>query len=283
MMDKPVHSHNHIRRITLGWVLFTALSFGAAADDLPALASYRATYDIELVRAAQLEGLRAASGKMTYALADRCDGYTIETDVDLNLAFSNGLTNRVVKHYAGWESKDGRRSTFRMQIYENGEPEDAYTGTVELDAEGAGKAVYNGPETIGFDLPKGTILSSRQLRELIRAAQAATPFLAQSVMDGAFEEGPYRTTGFIAPAREIVLTPTPIDSVSSRAAASLLSGRYWPVTLAYFPLDKNPEVPDYELSVQLLANGVIRSMTQDYGAYTLSLQLTGLAPVDGGC
>jgi hypothetical protein len=263
---------------TLGVALAAAAPPAVA---LPALASYAATYDISLIKASQLEGVRAASGKMSYALTDRCDGFTIETDVDVDIAFSNGLNNNVRKRYAGWESKDGRRSTFRMQVTENGEPDDAYTGSVELGADGSGRAVYTGSETVAFDLPAGTILSSTQLRELIDAGRHAAPFVVQSVMDGAFEDGPYRTTGFIAAERAV--PPATGAQEAPNDAAKLLDGPYWPVTLAYFPLNAPAEVPEYELNFQLLDNGVIRSMTQDYGAYTLLLRLTGIAPRDGGC
>jgi EipB-like len=303
-----VFSKNHLlriipalRRLGPALCLFAALSMGQAdaqptmalpsvaatpdLDGLPTLASYSGTYDIALVKAAQMEGVRAVSGKMIYTLIDRCDGYTLETEVDISLTFSNGLTNRVLKRYAGWEAKDGRRATYRMQIYENGELEDTYTGIAELEADGSGQAVYVSADTTTFDLPVGTVLSTRQLREMIRAGQNQSALLAQSVMDGAFEDGPYRTSSFIAPIRDMAMGANAGEAgvEVTDAAADLLNGPYWPVTMAYFPLGKNAEVPEYELDFQVLSNGVIRAMTQDYGAYTLSLRLTGISPRNGGC
>jgi hypothetical protein len=286
-MTLSVPSQNRSARIPI--LLLALLGAGSAAaqsgltiadppppaTELPPLASYAATYDLALVKAAQIEGVRAASGTLSYTLIDRCDGYTIESETDISLAFSNGVANQVVKRFAGWESKDGRRATFRMKIYENGELEDAYTGQVELEADGSGRAVYIGAETTSFDLPPGTVLSTTQLRELIRAGQTGTALVAQTVMDGAFEEGPYRVTGYVAPARGA--------SVPAAAAPPLLAGPYWPVTLAYFPMDEPGEVPEYEIGFHLLANGVIRTMTQDYGSYSLALDLTRIAPREGGC
>jgi hypothetical protein len=37
------------------------------------------------------------------------------------------------------------------------------------------------------------------------------------------------------------------------------------------------------LNLHILGNGVTRAMTQDYGAYTLAVQLTGIKPREGGC
>jgi hypothetical protein len=65
--------------------------------------------------------------------------------------------------------------------------------------------------------------------------------------------------------------------------ADLMDGAAWPVTMAYFPVGETAEVPEYELSFQLLPNGVIRSLTQDSGAYTLSMQLKSISPRAGGC
>ncbi len=252
--------------------------------DLPNLASHAATYELSLKRATQMDGVRAASGKMTYTLVDRCDGYTVETDLDVSLAFSNGIETQILKRYAGWESKDGRRATYRMQVYDNGSLESSYTGAVTLAADGSGIATYDGSHKLSYDLPAGTMLSITQLRELIRAGQDAQPLVVQSVMDGAFEEGPYRVTGFVAPSRNLTKANDE-DGMSITVAkdAELLMNAYWPITLAYFALGKERDMPDYETSVQLLPNGIIRGMTQDYGAYTLSMDLIKLTKRDGGC
>jgi hypothetical protein len=282
-MTNFVSSQNVFARITLGAALSVCAWLGAVnagdldSDQLPRLASHEATYDLSLIRAAQMEGVRAVSGTMRYALVDQCDGYTIETDVDISFTFSNGLSSRVVKRYAGWESKDGRRSTFRMHVYENDESEDAYTGHVTLDADGSGRATYVSTDSITFDLPPGTVLSTRQTREMLAAGQAGASLVAHTVMDGSFEDGPYRTSGFVAPARDAAADITQLPKVT------LLEGAYWPVSLAYFPLGKEEETPEYEMNLHILGNGVTRAMTQDYGAYTLAVQLTGIKPREGGC
>jgi hypothetical protein len=282
-MTNFVSSQNVFMRITLAVALGTSAWAAPSKaieldnDQLPRLASHEATYELSLIRAAQIEGVRAVSGTMRYALVDQCDGYTIETDVDMSFTFSNGLNNRVIKRYAGWESKDGRRSTFRMHVYENDESEDAYTGEVTLAADGSGQATYVSTDSITFDLPPGTVLSTRQTREMLAAGQGASSLIAHTVMDGSFEDGPYRTSGFVAPARELAADASQMPKVT------LLEGPYWPVSLAYFPLGKEEETPEYELNLHILGNGVTRAMTQDYGAYTLAVQLTGIQPREGGC
>jgi hypothetical protein len=250
----------------------------------PVLVSHTAVYDVALIRATQTEGVRGASGRLTYTFRDRCDGYTIETELDANLAYSSGLTNHVIQRYAGWESKDGLRSTFRMSVYDNDELEDAYTGSVELNADGSGRAYYRGDEAVTYELPPGTVLSTRQLKGLIRSGRDNAALVAEPVMDGSFDQGPYRATGFISPMRSVgAESLEALVSTANPDDRALLQGGYWPITLAYFPLLGATETPDYELSLQLQSNGIVRFMAQDFVTYTLSFELAAVRALPGGC
>lgn len=221
---------------------------------------------------------------MTYTLVDRCEGYTIESEIDVLLGLSTGDSKEVVKRFAGWESKDGRRTSFRMQSYANGERDDSYSGAAELSSDGSGQATYQGAEPAIFELPPGTMLSAVQLRDLIRAGQAAQPIVVQSVMDGSFEDGPYRVTGYISPARNLATADRDAPmSFTVSSDARLLANIYWPVTLAYFPIGVDTETPEYEVNLQLLPNGVVRAMTQDFGSYSLKMSLVRLSPRESDC
>ncbi|MDX2141934.1 MAG: DUF1849 family protein [Rhodospirillaceae bacterium] len=259
-----------------------AIAPGPGQD--PVLMSHAAVYDVALIKASQTEGVRGASGRLTYTFLDRCDGYTIESELDASIAYSSGVTNHIVQRYAGWESTDGTRSTFSMRVYDNDELEDSYTGSVELDADGAGRAVYRGADVVTYDLPRGTVLSTSQIRGLIRAGRANAPLVAEPVMDGAFDQGPYRVTGYIAPLRQAAEESLEAQvSTGPTSNDGLLKGGYWPVSLAYFPLAGKAETPDYELSMHLQSNGIVRYMTQDFITYTLSFDLASVRALPGGC
>jgi hypothetical protein len=171
-----------------------------------------------------------------------------------------------------------------MRVYDNDELEDSYTGSVELTAGGAGRAVYRGADVVTYDLPRGTVLSTTQVRELIRAGRENRPLVAEPVMDGAFDQGPYRVTGFIAPLRSV--GPETLESqvaITAPTDRELVEGGYWPVNLAYFPLTGTAETPDYELSMHLQGNGIVRYMAQDFVTYTLSFDLASVRVLPGGC
>ena len=245
------------------------------ADKALSLTSHRAIYTMSLSKVSNSDGVRAASGTMTYTLTDRCDGYTIETNLSLNLAFANGNENQVEQRYAAWESKDGRSSTFRFQVIENGNIAKAYHGNIQFNDDGTGTATYEAGDTSTFELPRGTLLSTAHTLALIKSAQAREKFVSKFVIDGSFDEGPFWVTAAIAPAHD--------GSVAAvkGGSATFGEGRYWPIGMAYFPVKSEQAIPEYEISQNLLGTGITHSMVQDFGGFTLAFKPVKMEPITG--
>lgn len=250
-----------------------ALAAAAQGAVAPALVSHRAIYDMSLIKVSQSDGVRAASGTMVYTLTDRCDGYTIETNLSLNLAYSNGNENQIEQRYAAWEAKDGRSSTFRFQVLENGIVSKAYHGNIKFGDDGTGTATYESANVSTFELPRGTLLSTAHTQALLKSAAAREKFVSKVVIDGSFDEGPFWITAAIAPAQDDKRTP-----VKDKPGV-LGEGRYWPIGLAYFPISSDQPVPEYEISQNLLGTGITQSMIQDFGGFTLAFTPVRMEPV----
>ncbi len=234
------------------------------ASDSANLASHRAVYDMSLSKISATDGVRAASGKMTYTLTDRCEGYTIETDLSLNLAFANGNDNQVEQRYAAWEAKDGRSSTFRFQVVENGKVTKAYHGDIHFKDDGTGTATYDDGEATTFDLPRGTLLSTAHTLMLLKSAAAHEKFVSRMVIDGSFDQGPLWVTATIAPPHEGGVLPV------KGGAGNITQGQYWPIGMAFFRASSNQTMPEYEITQNLLGTGITRSMLQDFGGFSLA-------------
>ena len=58
--------------------------------------------------------------------------------------------------------------------------------------------------------------------------------------------------------------------------ADLLAAKAWQVSLAFFPINPGEPLPDYETSMVLQENGVVRSMLVDYGDFRVSMELETL-------
>ena len=240
-----------------------------------ALVSHKAVYDVSLVRATQRDGVRGARGTMTYALTDRCEGYTIESQMHLDMGLSNGSDSELEQRYASWEAKDNRSASFRMLVRENGKLKDSYHGTATLDAKGAGTATYIGDQEVSYDLPEGTMLSTNHLAAMLTAAATGEKIFNRPVMDGSFDDGPYRVGGVVGPERR---APEQAGGVSG---TGLTAGPTWSLALAYFSLDTNEDTPEYEMVMKVGANGIARHLVQDFGGFTLAFDLVSVEPVAG--
>ena len=237
------------------------------------VASHRAVYDVSLVRASQRDGVRGARGTMTYTITDRCDGYTIETQMHLDMGMATGADSELEQRYAAWEAKDNRSATFRMLVRENGKLKDSYHGSATLDAKGKGTATYNGEQDVTYDLPEGTLLSTNHLIAVLDAAVKGDKIVNRPVMDGSFDDGPYRINAVIGPQRNA--------AVAAKQSGDLAAGPAWPVAMAYFPDDDDRDTPDYELLMSVGANGVAHHLVQDFGGFTLAFELVNAEPVAG--
>ena len=251
----------------------------AAAPLLKAKATltpHKATYVLSLLRTRSGEGVRVARGSMTYTLSDRCDGYTIESNVSMNLSFADGNAQKVDQRYAAWEAKDGSFSSFTMQTLENGSPGKSYRGSISLGQDGAGNATFEGDKTETFELAPGTMLSTAHTIALLEQAAAGKTFFSGKVIDGSFDQGPFVVTASIAGARDGRAT-------LEKESGAMSAGRYWPMSLAYFPASSKGYLPEYELGMELLPTGISRSMTQDFGTFIIGFTLTDLEPLKTEC
>lgn len=241
------------------------------------LASHKAIYELTLLRTKPGDGVRAARGSMIYTLADRCEGYTIESSIAMDLAFADGNTQKVDQRYASWEAKNGRFSSFTMHTLENGKPEKTYRGTITLKEDGSGTATYEGEKTVSFDLAPGTLLSTAHTIALLESAAAGKKFFSSEVIDGSFDQGPFVVTAAIAGSRKAAAV------LKKEDPAAVSGGAYFPMSLAYFPAASTAPIPEYELGMQILPSGISRAMTQDFGTFTIGFKLIDLEPVKPEC
>ncbi len=252
-------------------VLMTSFTVASAQSPGDALTPHRATYTLSLAKVAKGDGMRAAKGTLTYALTDQCEGYTIESDLKMETAFASGIESQLEQRFAAWEAKDGRRATFQMQTYEGGKLTKTYHGTVQLDASLAGTATFETDTVTNYALPPGTLLSTGHTLALLKGAAAGEHFVSRTVIDGSFEDGPFRAAAVLAAPQNAATKDAP--------TSGLAAGIPWPIDAAYFPLSSDKDMPDYEIRMQLLPNGVTRTMTQDFGNFAIGFVLANVEPL----
>ena len=125
-----------------------------------------------------------------------------------------------------------------------------------------------GGENRQYPLPRGTMFPTAHTAALIDRARAGELGLLVPVFDGGRLEGAFDVNAIITAAQ-------PRASIDVDHAL-LRDQPLWAVHLAYFPPNKGEEQPDYEMSVELLDNGIARALTLDYGDFTVLARLASI-------
>ncbi|WP_374443735.1 cell envelope integrity EipB family protein [Stella sp.] len=263
-------------RVAAGAVVAILLAIappvGAAAGTI---APHRALYDLTLASSRASGGVVGVHGRMLFEWGDACDGWTVHQRYRMKLSQAQDDDVEIVSSLASWESKDGLRYRFALRKQRGEEPEEELRGSARLDGPGRpGRALFTRPEETRVDLPRGTIFPSAHTIEVIRRAEAKEHFFLRRVFDGSEVEAPVDVTAFVA-------RPTPAGGEGGKGKA-LTDRPGWKVRLAFFPAAGKTPLPDYEIGLVLLDNGVSSDMLIDYGDFTVRARLKELEPLHGG-
>lgn len=239
-----------------------------SAQAVPDIAPHLATYKLSLASARSQSPISGVDGKMTFAWNDSCDAWTIEQRFQVNFIYAEGEQMELNTSYATWEAKDGKSYRFNVKKLSNGELEEELRGEATLTGPGGGIARFTKPEAKEVKLAPGTMFPTAHTLKLL--GQVGTPenFLSAPVFDGAEADGPSGVGALIG--RDRPVAPAQVG------AEDLLKGRAWQVFLAFFPTDQQELLPEYETSLILLENGVVRSMVIDYGDFKVDVELESL-------
>ncbi|WP_148219279.1 cell envelope integrity EipB family protein [Azospirillum sp. B510] len=264
---------------TVGAVLAAAISTGAFLAASPALAQpaatslaamsariqpHRAIYTMALASARNGSKVSDVRGRMMFEWADACDGWTTEQRFQLRFVYSEGDDMAMNTNYTTWEAKNGLRYRFNVRKLVNGEVDEEVRGEANLNADGAGTAQFTKPEPQEMDLPARTMFPTAHTLAILDHAERGEPFFSRTIFDGSDAEGPTEVS-------TVVGKPgTPKDEAKSPL---LKVGKAWPVRMAFFPLQSDSAQPEYEMSLNLLENGIAESMLIDYGDFTVNAVL----------
>ena len=252
-------------------VATVALGLGLGALLMPpagaaGISPHRALYTMQLGSTREGSSIVDARGLMAYEWGETCGGWTVQQRYKLQMHYSGTPTVEIKSNFVTWESKDGLHYRFNQHETRNAEVEEDIRGHADLDGPGkGGVAVFEKPQPQTLDLPPGVLFPSAHTILLIDEARKGRTFLLRQVFDGATTDNAVQVSAVIG--QKLVV---------GQAAAKqnpLLEHPGWPVRLAFFPADTKIEKPDYELGMQLLDNGVSKSMVIDYGEYSIHAKL----------
>jgi hypothetical protein len=241
------------------------------------LAAHHAVYKLTL-HASHDQSVLAASGTMTYDVADACTAWTTSQHLSIQITNKDGQDVSTVSDYATVEAKDGSRLDFHTRQSSDGAVSSQIDGTATLETApgraGRGTVTYTAPKKKTVTLPLGTLLPMAHTAALLEAAEAGKRFLSVPLFDGTGADGAQDTFVTIENWRNAASTP------AWPSLNGLPAGR---VHIAFFPrpvvdATAGDETPDYEIAIHYFANGVADVMTMDFGEFTMDGTLAQFEP-----
>ncbi|MDX1922926.1 MAG: DUF1849 family protein [Alphaproteobacteria bacterium] len=247
----------------------------------PAIQPHRAMYSIKLSGTRNGSRVSDISGRMLFSWADDCHAWNIEQKMQLRFFYSEGEVSDTVNDLVSRESKDG--SSFNFHTRRTGDEKDnnetfhGYANlNVGVDGLGTGEAVYSGDNEKRINLA-GALFPAHHTMQLLEHARKGDKFFSVNVFDGADEKGFTEISSFInSPVEKPMLEKT---SSGKENTNQLLNVKAWPIRMAFFAPNSETGSPDYEMDMVLLDNGVIKTMTIDYGDYSMTADLVEVKPL----
>ncbi len=246
---------------------------GAFAADMVA---HKAFYSMKLGAVRAGSGFVGVRGNMGLSIERTCDGWTMSQTQRMDLATPDGGEIEQDLRFTAWESDDGASYRFFASNNVNGERED-FRGRAQKDSPGGvGNANYRIPDGRKIPLPEGTMFPLGYTNWLIDQALAGGRQVSDVLFDGSDGERPQQVTAFIG---QKLKPEEHIANKRLKALGPLSERPGWNIRIGYFELDTQQSVPDYEVEVLQLDNGVTPMLTLDYQDFTIILTLEKLEEI----
>ena len=250
------------------------------ADAPPAkivFSPHRAIYTMALSSVKNGSNVVDVSGRMMFEWTDVCDGWAIQQHLKLHFSYGENIESDVTSTQLSWEAKDASAYTFNMKRTTDGKDTESYRGRAAMKPT-AGHATYTLPAPKNIDLPATTLFPSAHTLMILQKAMAGERFFSRRVFDGTDEDGSNDVSVFIDTPQAHAIDMMP-NATPALRQQTLLNQPVWPVRMAFFKLTSETGEPDYEMDMNLLANGIVQSMKIDYGDFSVTGTLNALEPL----
>ncbi|SDG43473.1 MULTISPECIES: EipB family protein [Thalassobaculum] len=240
----------------------THASPATAVEILP----HRALYKVTLDKAASGSSIVDVQGRMGFEWRDACDGWAVEQRYAMEFSRADGDGSVIQSTYSTWESKAGDIYRFFVKR-DRGGGEERIEGKAVMPlplGSGPGKVTFAEPELQELKLPKDTLFPTEHTIRMIAAATSGKRFLRAPVFDGGEPEAPSLISAVLGKGKDDVL-----PSIKSEA----VQGTYYPSRLAWFGPDSEGSEPDFEMSIEVLANGIARLILVHYSDFSVRMSL----------
>ncbi len=272
-----------LRVFLSGFCVFSLTCPAHATIDKAAQAGFvphKALYEIKMKSKKSSAKVSNIHGKMMYEWQPSCDAWISNHHFDMTYEYFESPPVRITSDFSNYESFDGKSFNYTTTRKAEDTILSEVRGSVSGDVKNnGGKAVYNKPETLEFELPEGTLFPMAHTLGVLEKIKAGKRFYNAMIFDGSDEEGPVSVNSFIGKEAVFKIPEEYKDNIDEK----LVNAKGWKIRLAFFPLNKYEVTSDYEMSLFFHENGVISDMVVEYKDFSVVQKLVALEPMEGAC
>jgi hypothetical protein len=255
-----------VRFVAAGSCLVAA-GGGAAAGGLE---PHRAAYSLTLGQAHQSSALVEVTGGLVMEWRRECDGWISQQRLGFVATgsaleeFGEELPSDVFVsshdvRFSSWEALDGSRLRYAVRSYDGDAVSEEYRGEAWIKSEDGGAASFTVPGDREVPLPGETVFPTDHLERVLASAAAGERLVSHKVFDG---------WGFDALTQITTVIGAPVE-IEVSVNGSAATAPAWPMSMAYYNIDRREEEPSFEATFKMTADGVLHELQLDYGDFRL--------------
>ncbi len=210
---------------------------------------------------------------MVLETVDSCDGWEVKQRIKLTFLRNDGEEFDTDSNFTSYETKDGLGLRFSVRNVQNDEVEEELRGQADLEGLGGkGRASFTLPEAAQFRAAGRHPVPDHPSRAHHQARARRRQIGLLQVFDGARLDGAFQVNAVIG-------KPTRTDRGAAGARRRRPAAQPAVVERALCLLRRRRPgraKPEYELALDLLGNGIARSMLLDYGDFAVDARLIQL-------
>jgi len=259
--------------LAIGLAAFTTSSAAFAA-----LESHRAAYRLKLDHSDSVSGLLGVHGGLVIEWQRACDGWLSHQRLGFIAATEAGNDFSHDVRFSSWEAIDGSQMRYTVRSYDGDRLREEYMGKARITSEeSGGVASFTKPDKRDVTLPPGTVFPADHFNRLLAQADQGEAFISHEVFDGWGFDALTQVTSVIGQLRAY-------EPSNDRELPSKSDAEAWPVSMAYYSMADQSDVPEFEAKFMLTDEGVLQELLLDYGDFRLKATLSEFELLDEpGC
>lgn len=233
--------------------------------------AHKALYEVKMLSRGTDAQIADVSGQMFYELRQSCEEWITSHRFRLNYDYIDMPDMLVTSDFSTYEDRLSQELAYVVRRTSNQEPFQEIKGHAD---KATGVATYSVPDGLKYVLPDGVLFPMEHTQALIQGARQGETFIVADIFDGSEEKGALKINSFIGASggKYVKVSGGNAEGIQGE----LLQTPSWKVRLAFFAVGEEREEAEYEMSIILHENGVIRDMVIDYEDFSISQKLVAL-------